>query len=179
MRRQHALAAQPNPAHLALAAYSKNHPNTVFTITQNTDGLGQRAGHPETNLLEMHGSLFTLKCLNCDYKEQNLQQDLIGEKATLKDLPKCPRCASLLRPGVVWFGEGYTDETLHKIDSWLSGADLILVVGTSGTVWPAAGYADLVRLRGGKVAVFNVDDDDGADWMFTGKCESTLPLELN
>lgn len=81
----------------------------------------------------------------------------------LDSLPKCPSCkVGLLRPGVVWFGEALPFSVLKKADDFITDpkeppVDLILVIGTSGTVWPAAGYVEQVVLRGGKVAVFNID----------------------
>lgn len=81
----------------------------------------------------------------------------------LDSLPKCPSCkVGLLRPGVVWFGEALPFNVLKKADDFITDpneppVDLILVIGTSGTVWPAAGYVEQVVLRGGKVAVFNID----------------------
>ncbi|GJE97569.1 NAD-dependent protein deacylase-like protein [Phanerochaete sordida] len=97
----------------------------------------------------------------------------------LAQLPRCAACGGLLRPGVVWFGE----QPLHmdEIDEAVAAADLCLVVGTSSTVYPAAGYAYEVADHGGKVAVFNLErteGDDEADFLFLGPCEQTLPEAL-
>jgi NAD+-dependent protein deacetylase sirtuin 5 len=119
-RRHKALHAKPNPAHFALAEYTRQNPGKVFTITQNVDGLSLRAGHPEENIVAVHGDLWSLKCerARCDYSEKNLKdpvvpalrvedfpddEDLPG--VTRGELPHCPKCKSLLRPGVVFFNE--------------------------------------------------------------------------
>jgi len=95
------------------------------------------------------------------------------------DLPKCTNCGALARPGVVWFGERPLYMT--KIDELVASADMCLVIGTSSTVYPAAGYASEVKARGGLVAVFNLEKSRGdrdADFIFIGPCEAELPRVL-
>lgn len=104
------------------------------------------------------------------------------------DLPRCPRCSLLLRPGVVWFGELLSLHQIHAIDSFIEEGDppdLILVIGTLGTVYPANSYVDRVRFHGGKVAVFNTDIDEPIingevkdTWGFVGDAAETLPEAL-
>lgn len=107
---------------------------------------------------------------------------------SMDDLPKCPVCGTLMRPGVVWFGESLPLRTLDGIDDFLQAGpvDLILVIGTSGTVYPANSYVDMVKRRGGAVAVFNTDIDqeilDGhveKTWGFLGDAAEWLPKALN
>lgn len=101
-------------------------------------------------------------------------------------LPKCPRCNSLLRPGVVWFGESLPEDVLGDAERFISAPepiDLMLVIGTSGTVFPAAAYADAARARGARVAVVNLDPDSGAalmpgDWFFMDDAAKILPEML-
>lgn len=103
-------------------------------------------------------------------------------------LPQCPRCSLLLRPGVVWFGELLSVHQIHAIDSFIEDGDppdLVLVIGTSGTVYPANSYVDRVRYHGGKVAVFNTDIDEPIvkgdvkdTWGFVGDAADTLPQAL-
>jgi NAD+-dependent protein deacetylase sirtuin 5 len=105
----------------------------------------------------------------------------------VKDLPKCPECGGLLRPGVVWFGESLPSHTLDTIDEWIETSpqiDLMLVIGTSSKVWPAAGYVDIARDKGARVAVVNMDRNDtpgGADglepgdWFFEGDASEIVP----
>ncbi|KAJ3478164.1 hypothetical protein NLI96_g9948 [Meripilus lineatus] len=195
-RREKALRAQPNGAHLAL----------------NVDGLSQRAWDSyistheitppkpaQPRMLEMHGRLFEVKCTsaNCGHAEMNFNSPIceaLGgteenvEAGTIEDdipvekLPRCSKCGELARPGVVWFGE--MPQHLDVINELVRKADLCLVVGTSSTVYPAASYAYKVRRHKGKAAVFNLDKEAGtesADFLFLGPCEQTLPecLGLN
>ncbi|KAI0334726.1 DHS-like NAD/FAD-binding domain-containing protein [Cubamyces sp. BRFM 1775] len=219
-RREKALAAQPNPGHLALAMFSipsLRHtlaPGSEFTlITQNVDGLSRRAleqiaaTHPELaeevrspavqdSVLEMHGRLFDVVCTNeaCQHREHNASSPICPALAGTEnvfakdepephideaDLPRCSKCGSLARPGVVWFEE--MPWHLDRIDELLEKADLCIVVGTSSTVYPAAGYAYAVQENGGKTAVFNLDRSEGdqdADYLFLGPSEVTLPKAL-
>ena len=184
------------------------------------DGLSPRAGHPPENLVAVHGDLWTLRCekLSCGYSEKNLNDPVVPAlevddfpkdknqlpKIPISQLPHCPKCNSLLRPAVVFFNEQLPGlffmwiilmlvAATDKVDQWIykQHVDLILVIGTSGTVYPAAGYAWNVKIKGGKVAVFNIeaDDDDDYHWMFKGMlcfehlvtlgpCEELLPQAL-
>jgi NAD-dependent deacetylase sirtuin 5 len=101
-------------------------------------------------------------------------------------LPKCPKCKrGLLRPGVVWFGEMLPEKVLGDIDQWIkkeSTIDLILVVGTSAKVYPAAGFVDRARAKGARVAIVNMDPNDvpasglyKGDWFFQGDAAQILP----
>jgi NAD-dependent deacetylase sirtuin 5 len=207
-RREKALKAVPNAAHLALAMLSvPEHlkvvaPSAKFMlVTQNVDGLSARAFREicpteEPALLEMHGRLFETICTVCDDRVTNLDSPICPALAgteellerheqepviPLQDLPRCrkPDCNGLLRPGVVWFNEmPYHLEEINKI---VDEADLALVVGTSSMVYPAAAYASDVAKHGGTVAVFNIQHskgDEDAHFLFLGPCEKTLPLVL-
>lgn len=101
-------------------------------------------------------------------------------------LPKCPECKrGLLRPGVVWFGEQLPSSVLDDIDDYLrkeKKIDLIMVIGTSAKVYPAAGYVDMARMRGAKVAIINMDPNDipagglyDGDWFFQGDAAQIVP----
>lgn len=100
------------------------------------------------------------------------------------ELPQCPKCGGLLRPGVVWFGESLPHDTIRAVDEWIEEApvDLILVIGTSSKVWPAAGYVDTARENGARVAVVNMDYNDVPaagleedDWFFQGDASVIVP----
>jgi len=155
------------------------------------------SNHPsQPPLYEMHGRLFEIICTKkrCEHVTFNTnspiapalagtESDVAGSQIEnviqLEDLPRCEKCGSLARPGVVWFGE--RPRYLREIDKLVSKADLCLVIGTSSTVYPAAGYASEVQDHGGKVAVFNLERSDGdedADFLFLGPCEETLPKAL-
>ncbi|KAF8204939.1 DHS-like NAD/FAD-binding domain-containing protein, partial [Pholiota molesta] len=184
-------------------------PRATFTlVTQNVDGLSARAdreiaiNNPDAGndsvLIEMHGRLFDVQCADddCGHVEFNTQSPicealsgteelLVLERGTVdpeidqSKLPRCSKCGSLARPGVVWFGE--TPQKLEEIDALVEKADLCLVIGTSSTVYPAASYASEIQKRGGKIAVFNLErsaGDNKADYLFLGPCEELLPKAL-
>ncbi|KAG8988163.1 hypothetical protein FRB90_002937 [Tulasnella sp. 427] len=221
-RREKAISAPPNAAHKALASLyipsnlsriapllsPESSPNPLF-ITQNVDSLSLRVlsdpslDLPESvqtvareNLLEMHGSLFRVRCTECEHDYRDYSSPLSevladasrrhlenGEdvEVPVEKLPRCTKegCGGLLRPGVVWFGEA--PEHLDEIDDKLDHCDLLLVVGTSSTVYPAAGFAEHVKAKGGKTAVFNLERSSGdkrATFLFLGPCEETLPRAL-
>lgn len=110
---------------------------------------------------------------------------------SIEDLPHCPQCKEgLLRPGVVWFGEMLPLKTIGDVDEWIRNArviDLMLVIGTSARVHPAAGYVERARAKGARVAVVNIDPADasgglnslrGVDWFFQGDAASVVPEML-
>lgn len=108
-------------------------------------------------------------------------------KISPSDLPKCPKCGDLLRPGVVWFGEKLPDDTMDAVNKWMEDSkkiDLMMVIGTTAEVWPAAGYIEGARAKGARVAVINMDashlggtgDLKRGDWMFEGDAGEILPI---
>ena len=265
-RRHMALNAKPNRAHIALAELARRRPG-FLTLSQNVDGLSPRAGHPANQLKLLHGSLYDIKCFNCDYIRQDDFSDPVAPilampedpsemhdslrarsrntnvvgltnaiekkaaeirasnaqssddaseaqpqtgksqpRATKKpalikgsdisdinvpipqispeELPHCPKCQTgLLRPGVVWFGEPLPEDVLESIDDWIGSArkiDLMLVIGTSSQVYPAAGYTEIARKKGARVAVINMDENDAfglrsGDWFFQGDAGEIVP----
>ncbi len=141
-RRELVSRARPNPAHRALALLENLVPRLTL-ITQNVDGLHQRAG--SSTVLEFHGNLQTNRCATCNQvAEPDLRDDVRP--------PRCPRCAGLLRPGVVWFGEAIPPAALEAAFAAANSADLFLSVGTSSLVYPAAGLAQ-VALRNGALVI--------------------------
>lgn len=138
--------AQPNQGHLALAELERHVP--LFTlITQNVDGLHQRAG--TKNVLEVHGSIWTLRCTSCS-------REWIDNAQNLEAVPRCS-CGSLARPGVVWFGEMLPFEPWAAAERAASNCDVFVVVGTSAVVYPAASLAPLAKARGAKVMEINLE----------------------
>ncbi|KAB5583103.1 putative SIR2 family histone deacetylase [Coniochaeta sp. 2T2.1] len=186
-RRHMALKARPNAGHLALrelARVAAEKGEEFVCLSQNVDGLHQRAGHTaEQGLRLLHGSLFDVKCERCDWVERGNYDDPLCEslKAANEDgvglerlldpetelaripreeLPHCRECKTgLQRPGVVWFGEQLDQEMLSGVDRWIAQGevDMVFVVGTSAVVHPAAGYVDKARGRGTSVVVVNID----------------------
>ncbi len=140
-RRGLVAAAEPNPAHLAVARLADCVPRLTL-ITQNVDGLHQRAG--SRDVIEFHGNLFADVCsAGCGTQPPVPEWD---------ELPCCHRCGALLRPGVVWFGEGIPPRAVEAADAACGDCDLFLSIGTSSQVWPAAGLAGQAA-RGGAVLV--------------------------
>ncbi|PCH37412.1 DHS-like NAD/FAD-binding domain-containing protein [Wolfiporia cocos MD-104 SS10] len=193
-RRTEALQAQPNAAHHALAMRALDAAAHNLGSTAPTDG-------PGSVLLEMHGRLFDVVCTayNCRHRELNfsnpicpalagtedlMEAGVVEPDVPLSDPPMCSKCGALAQPGVVWFTEvpHYMDQIyLDKIEELVDAADLCIVVGTSYTVHPAASFASMVQVGGGKVAVFNIDHSDGddrADFLLLSPCEETLPKAL-
>jgi NAD-dependent deacetylase len=139
MRRLDALAAQPNAAHLAVAKLEERLGDDFFLCTQNVDDLHERAG--SRRLHHMHGSLFQSRCVKCDvpFPDQKVY-DKVAE------LPVCSKCGSPVRPHIVWFGEiPLGMDTIHQE---LHRSTVLLVVGTSGSVYPAAGFVNIANARG-------------------------------
>jgi NAD-dependent deacetylase len=144
--------ARPNAGHLALARLQSRLP--VFTlITQNVDGLHQRAG--STNVVELHGNIWRARCAGgCGVAIETPAAEPDGEGARP---PGCA-CGALLRPAVVWFGESLPEEQLDRAFTAAQGCDVFLAVGTSALVHPAAGLPLVAGRAGALVAEINVDE---------------------
>jgi NAD-dependent deacetylase len=169
-RRELIAKVEPNAAHRALAAFAQRHPGRLTVITQNVDGLHQRAGSP--GVLALHGNIFEDKWLDSPKACCNADAAVAGTP------PYCDRCGNMLRPGVVWFGEMLPADALAAGEHAARECDLMLVVGTSGVVYPAAGLA---RTVAGKVVIVNPEPtelDEGADAVLRGKAAELLPQLL-
>ncbi|MDB5873894.1 MAG: NAD-dependent protein deacylase [Ramlibacter sp.] len=169
-RREMIAQVDPNAGHLALAAFAQRHPGRLTLITQNVDGLHQRAG--SAGVLALHGNILEDKWLDipkpcCD-----------ADSAAAGNPPYCSGCGNMLRPAVVWFGEALPLQALDAAQAAARECDLMLVVGTSGVVYPAAGLA---RTAAGKVVIINpgpTELDDAADAVLRGKAAQLLPQLL-
>jgi NAD-dependent deacetylase len=142
-----ATGAQPNPAHQALTRWESLFPSFVL-ITQNVDGLHARAG--SRNLLELHGTILEAKCNRCGRRRD------MGE--AIQESPEAPAacaCGGLFRPAVVWFGEMLDPSVLSRAQEEAASCDLFLSVGTSSTVYPAAGLIELAHRAGATVLEVN------------------------
>jgi NAD-dependent deacetylase len=141
-RRRDALAAEPNAAHKALAQIeqrlAKTNPENFYLCTQNVDDLHERAGSHRIH--HMHGSLFQSRCIRCNqpFPDQSFYEDP-------QNLPTCKTCGAPIRPHIVWFGEIPLD--MDAIYHELNRATVLLVVGTSGSVYPAAGFVNIANQR--------------------------------
>jgi NAD-dependent deacetylase len=170
MRREAIAKVEPNAGHLAVAAFQQRHPGRLTVVTQNVDGLHQRAGSP--GVLALHGNIAADQWL--DPARACCEASLPGGGQP----PSCATCGNLRRPAVVWFGEMLPQRELALAQQAAAACDLMLVVGTSGLVYPAAGLARSTR---GKVVVVNpeaTDLDDAADAVLRGSAGSLLPALL-
>lgn len=146
-RRELVRNVQPNAGHLALAQWVQRHPAGMTLITQNVDGLHQKAGSPD--VLCLHGELLKNRWLNHRCAQCDLAHPAAGEP------PYCPACGNLVRPAVVWFGESLPQGIWAEAEQAAQNCTLMLVVGTSGAVYPAAGLAQIARQAGARVVVIN------------------------
>lgn len=146
-RRELLAPLKPNAAHFALAEIEKKVPHFTL-ITQNIDGLHHKAG--SRNILELHGNIWWLRCTGCS----GLVED---RTVPLPELPLCKDCGSLLRPHVVWFGEMLDPKILDQAYSTVQKCDLMMVIGTSGTVQPAASMGMQAKNAGAMVVEINLE----------------------
>ena len=175
-RRASLQAAQPNAGHRALADFQQRRPGCLTVITQNVDGLHQRAG--STGVLALHGDLFENRWLDPCALARRPQDACPVERAMPGQPPCCEQCGNLLRPSVVWFGEMLPADALAAAERAARECDVMLVVGTSGQVFPAAGLAYLAREAGAKVVIVNpepTDLDAAAHAVLTGTSARLLP----
>ncbi|MBI5521841.1 MAG: NAD-dependent deacylase [Desulfarculus sp.] len=170
-RRELISRCQPNPAHLALAELERR--LAEFTlITQNVDGLHSLAGSRAP--LEIHGSLWRLRCLGCGDEREDRRLDL-------PDLPRCGACGGLLRPGVVWFGENLDHDLLERAWQAAEACQVMLVIGTSAVVQPAASLACTAKRAGAFVVEVNLEatpNTGQVDVSLLGRAGDILPLLL-
>lgn len=169
MRRRDARAAEPNEAHRALARLGESMGDRLYLCTQNVDDLHERAG--SRRVRHMHGQLFESRCERCD---EPFYDEAIYEFQT--ELPRCERCGAPVRPHIVWFGEVPLD--LDVIYSELQNADALLVVGTSGAVYPAAGFVHMANQLGIGTIYVGPEEPDNAsafDTIVHGTAVEVLP----
>ncbi len=142
----------PNAGHDAIAALEKSIPS-VTVMTQNIDGLHERAG--STDVIALHGDITRYKCLaDCQGNPTEVViEDLVWDRE--QGPPACPHCGAWVRPAVVWFGEMLPPGTFERAVALTEAADVLLVVGTSGEVQPAASLPSIARQHGAKVIEVN------------------------
>lgn len=163
--------AQPNPGHVALARLARSL-DGFTTLTQNVDDLHERAGSED--VVHLHGQLTAYRCLECGMPVQlGLAERLAVEP------PVCAACTGLIRPGVVWFGERLDANLWEQAHAACQRAQVMLVVGTSGLVWPAAELPLLARRAGAHVVEVNPEDTELTGWADTrvrGRSGEVLPV---
>ncbi|MCH2487821.1 MAG: NAD-dependent deacylase [Erythrobacter sp.] len=153
MRREAIQTKQPNAAHKALAKLDREWDGELLIVTQNVDDLHERAG--ASRVLHMHGTHLNAWCTACDVRSP--------WRGTLIDRPACPACGEkALRPDVVWFGE--MPYEMDRIFAALREADLFVSIGTSGAVYPAAGFVRNARDLGARTLELNLEASQGSHW---------------
>lgn len=155
-RRAKLAGAQPNAAHIALAEFEARHTKAgggFLLVTQNIDDLHERGG--SVCLRHMHGELLRAFCSFCNEK--------LAAAAEMSEADKCPRCerAGGLRPDIVWFGE--MPYFMNEIGAALASCDLFVSIGTSGAVYPAAGFVRTAKMTGARCVQLNLESTGGED----------------
>jgi NAD-dependent deacetylase len=147
------MAATPNDGHARLARLERQKGDGFFLATQNVDGLHARAGSGmrEGRLVELHGNLTTARCEVCGRVEG------LPAPQDFAPPPVCPGCGGRMRPNIVWFGELLPEQALQAAADAFAAADVALIIGTSGVVYPAAGLAFETLRSGGTVIEINPD----------------------
>lgn len=180
MRREMVAQVAPNAGHAAVAAFQQRHPGRLTVITQNVDGLHQQAlrqcpgqaGSP--GVLALHGTIADDKWLDAP------RACCLAQPPVDRHPPRCAVCGNLRRPAVVWFGEMLPVDVLAAAEEAARACDLMLVVGTSGVVYPAAGLARTAA-GSGRMVVVNAgpsDLDDAAHAVLRGTAATLLPQLL-
>lgn len=151
-RRAELLTAQPNRAHLALASFEQRFTGDFTLVTQNVDNLHEQAG--SRRVLHMHGELFKARCTAC--------QEVFSWNGPIAVDTACPYCkrSGTLRPHIVWFGE--MPLFMAEIETALEQCDLFVAIGTSGQVYPAAGFVQLAKAAGAHTVELNLEPSMGA-----------------
>lgn len=167
-RRTQLARLAPNPAHETVAEWQKR---GAIVITQNVDGLHERVAPPGAVIHRLHGTLAEDQCARCEYREP---VDLNAPPP----LRNCPRCPGLMRPAVVWFGEALDPRVWSAAERAAEQADVLIVVGTSGEVYPAAGLVELAAASGAKVITVNLEPgsmDQLCEVALHGRAAEVLP----
>jgi NAD-dependent deacetylase len=167
-RRELIATKSPNAAHHAIAEL-ESRLSQFWLITQNVDGLHRQAG--STKVSEIHGNIWQVRCTACGRVSED-------RSVPIPLLPACLNCRGLLRPHIVWFGESLDPGDLRRCDQALRASDCLIVVGTSGVVYPAAGFASAAKQAGAFVIEINLDvtpQSDLVDLSLRGRAKDLLP----
>ncbi len=169
-RRIQAAESKPNAAHDALARLQTGFPGEVMLVTQNVDGLHEKAG---AIAIHMHGELSRALCAVCDHRWDAPPEMSVGES--------CPACQQpTARPDIVWFGE--IPYHMEQIIEAIQTCDLFAAIGTSGQVYPAAGFVEEARMAGAATVELNLRDSDMSyafEEQIVGPASKTVPAWVN
>ena len=176
-RRQRIRKAQPNPAHAAVAKLAQQAVEFLL-VTQNVDDLHARAGLPKEKMVQIHGDIFVTRCSRCDWRAEfrdartnrpggdtglaEARPSIIqtGNEQKGVDLPRCPECDALMRPGVVWFGEQLPWNELQRVENYIARkpCDVVIVAGTTATFGYIIDWALRARGDGGELIEVNPEE---------------------
>lgn len=170
-RRETIAKAAPNPAHLALVKLERAKPSFTL-ITQNVDGLHNLAG--SARVLKLHGDIWRMRCTDCG-------SNWPDRRVPLPKLPPHCACGGLARPGVVWFGEPLPPGMMNEAEHAVASSEVFLVIGTSATVYPAAGLVPFANQNGAVVIEINLEPtpfSESVDFALEGPAGELLPQLL-
>jgi NAD-dependent deacetylase len=161
LRRRSVLDCQPHAGHRVIAGMPE-----ALVVTQNIDGMHQRAGSPK--VIELHGSLWRLRCDHCGTMHEESGQDYETLRCT---------CGNWLRPDITWFGDMLDESVMQMVTASIATCDLFISIGTSGSVWPAASFPSLARDSGAYCIEINPEPSNSTDYdrVIQGKAGDVLP----
>ncbi|MCK5039316.1 MAG: NAD-dependent deacylase [Thermoplasmata archaeon] len=171
-RRQLIGKAEPNPGHDVIAMMEGEYPEFLL-ITQNVDGLHRKAG--SRNVVEIHGNIWRARCTG------GCETSYLEENPITQLPPKC-NCGAMLRPDIVWFGESLPIEGLLRAEKAIQECDVLIVIGTSGYVYPVASFPMIAQAAGAMVVEINIERtpiSQIADFTLLGKAGDVLPALWN
>jgi NAD-dependent deacetylase len=170
--------AEPNPAHYAIAKlYQLGKLDCV--ITQNIDNLHQKAGVPEDKVFELHGNMRWVVCLSC--RRRFPMSEVLQKIKEGIEVPDCPDCKGILKPGAVLFGEALPEETLWEATRRSQNCDLFIVIGSTLIIYPAAYMPTYARDAGARLAIVNLTPtplDHYATVVIQGEAGEIMPMVM-
>ena len=168
-RRELIATKEPNPAHRSLVEMERRYPQFRL-VTQNVDGLHGLAG--SRNLIELHGNIWKVRCTGC----AQITED---RRVPISVPPHCPSCGKMLRPHIIWFGESLDPDDINGALEAVTGCEVMLVIGTSGVVQPAASFASAARSAGAFVVEINPEvGSPVAHVALRGRAAEIVPMLL-
>lgn len=155
-RRQRIRKARLNAAHEAIMKLGQ-HANEFLLVTQNVDDLHMRAGLLKEQMVQIHGDIFVTRCSQCDFTRRDCEHEHEEEDV---NIPRCPECDALMRPGVVWFGEQLPRSELQRVENYLDrgACDLVIVAGTTATFGYIIDWALRASRGGGGLIEVNPEE---------------------
>ncbi len=170
---------KPNQAHLAVASLEKLG-KIAAVITQNIDGLHQAAGNMAARVLELHGNMWEVRCLSCNALYP--WEEILSALDEGKNVENCGYCGGLLKPATVSFGQSLPQQTLKEAQEYCMSCDLLICIGSSLVVYPAAGLPELAKSSGARLVIINREStpkDKVADLVIRGEAGGIMSGILN